>query len=515
MSRFKHITVLTVALVTATVYFLCVSACIQLLSGRFSDGSPTAASKNDSYTVSGSEAVPSRPQTDNGSDILNAFLSSNQASTSESITSDGSSDVSSADGTLGSTSSTVSSDTQSVSPSSPTSAASSDNTSSGGAVTQKKGFTSAVWLSYGTDLNFKSDSSFSAFKRKIDTMFDNVKDLGCDAVICQVRPFADAYYYSDYFPMSAYLSGTQGKDVGYDPLSYMITAAHSRGLQLHAWLNPYRISTSTTDVTTLSEKNIARKWLTDDDTSNDRYVLTYKNGLYFNPSEPEVQKLIINGVREIVENYDVDGIHFDDYFYPFTGSVDEDFDKSEYLASGSSLSLEDWRRANVNALISGVWRAVKAIDDDVIFGVSPAYNISKTNNNDNYNIKFADLAKWISTKGYVDYIAPQIYFGFEYPKAHIRYDYLVDLWLSMPRLDSVKLYIGLAAYKIGTVDAGSTEWQTEDDILAEQTVVAFERKCDGVFIFNYSTMFANNDLAQKQKDNLKLVLGIINSNSGR
>lgn len=511
MSRSKHITVLTVALVTATVYFLCVSACIQLLSDRFFDGSPTAASKNDSYTVSNSEPVSSRPQTDNGSDILNAFLSSNQASDSESITSGSFSYVSSADVTPDSMSSTVSADT-SVPSSSPTNSPSSDNTSADGAVTQKKSFTSAVWLSYGTDLNFKSDSSFSAFKRKIDTMFENIKDLGCDAVICQVRPFADAYYYSKYFPMSAYLSGTQGKDVGYDPLSYMITAAHSRGLQLHTWLNPYRISTSTTDVTTLSEKNIARKWMTDNDTSNDRYVLTYKNGLYFNPSEPEVQKLIINGVREIVENYDVDGIHFDDYFYPFTGSVDEDFDKSEYLASGSRLSLEDWRRANVNALISGVWRAVKAIDGDVIFGVSPAYNISKTNNNDNYNIKFADLAKWISTKGYIDYIAPQIYFGFEYPKEHIRYDCLVDLWLSMSRLDSVKLYIGLAAYKIGTVDAGSTEWQTEDDILAEQTVVAFERKCDGVFIFNYSTMFATGDLAQKQKDNLKLVLGIINSN---
>lgn len=503
--QIRHATAVAIALTVAIVYFLSVSACIML----FEDNSRKSFTAVDNSYGSDSSVTETVSSDGGQSSFSQSSGYSENSGLESSDTASVTPSLPSSD--IGSTSSdTYISDTSSAESKSDTVSSAVGNTSSADTpVVSKSGFTSAVWLSYGTDLNFKKDSSFSAFKSRIDSMFDNVKELGCDAVICQVRPFADAYYYSDYFPMSAYLSGTQGKDVGYDPMEYMITAAHSRGLQFHAWLNPYRISSSSTDVNTLSEKNPARKWLTDSDTSNDRYVLKYGNGLYFNPSVPEVQRLIIDGVREIVERYDVDGVHFDDYFYPFTGTPNDDFDKAEYLASKSSLSLDDWRRANVNTLISGVYRAVKSINSEVVFGISPAYNISKNKTDSNYNIKYADIAKWISTDGYIDYIAPQLYFGFMYPKANIRYDYLLDLWLSMPRSKNVKIYIGLAAYKIGTVDAGTDEWQTETDILAEQTVLAFEKKCDGVFIFNYSTFFADNELAQKQKTNMQSVLSII------
>lgn len=502
--KIGHATTVAIALAVAIVYFFSVSACIML----FEDNGKNSSLTVDKVFGSGS-SVTEKPSSGGGQasfDSSYGYFESNGLTSSDNTSLDPS--LPSSD--IGFTSSdTYVSDTSSTESGFGTVTSSDGSASADTPTVSVSGFTSAVWLSYGTDLNFKSDSSFSAFKRRIDSMFDNVKDLGCDAVICQVRPFADAYYYSDYFPMSAYLSGTQGKDVGYDPMEYMISAAHSRGLQFHAWLNPYRISSSSTDVNTLSEKSPARKWLTDSDTSNDRYVLKYGNGLYFNPSVPRVQRLIIDGVREIVQRYDVDGIHFDDYFYPFSGAPDDDFDKTEYLSSASSLSLDDWRRANVNTLISGVYHAVKNINSEVVFGISPAYNISKNKTDSNYNIKYADIAKWISTDGYVDYIAPQLYFGFLYPKANIRYDYLLDLWLSMPRSKNVRIYIGLAAYKIGTADAGTDEWQTETDILAKQTVLAFSKKCDGVFIFNYSTFFADNELAQKQKNNMHNVLSII------
>ncbi len=507
--RMKRATVILIALIIAAVYTLAMVACIILV-------------KNDrgalSGNVSSSDSFVSELQTSSGTNSYNSEFSTSSdtvstnssyiASTSleqaSSDTSDASSDTvsgSSSDVSSDSTSSGTSDITSSDSTSSGN--ISSGNTSSNGTVTPPTPqFTSAIWYAY-YELDFRSDTE-ATFKQKINKMFDDAVALGCDAVICQVRPFADAYYYSDYFPMSVYLTGTQGKDPNYDPLKYMVKAAHDRNLQFHAWLNPYRISSSTTNVNTLADSHPARKWLNDNDPDNDRYVLTYKNGLYFNPSVPEVQKLIINGVREIVQNYDVDGIHFDDYFYPFVNTVDEEFDKTEYLNYGGGISLEDWRRANVNTLISGVYGAVKAIDDGVQFGISPSYHISQNGSDDNYKIKFADIAKWMNTTGYIDYIAPQIYFGYDHPIAD--YSTVLERWMSIKRKASVKIYIGLAAYKIGTVDANTTEWQTDNDILARQTLDAKSEGCNGVFIFSYSTVTSQNQLTQAQYANLKEAL---------
>ena len=156
------------------------------------------------------------------------------------------------------------------------------------------------------------------------------------------------------------MTGTQGYDPGYDPLKYMVHAAHSRGLQFHAWLNPYRVSSRFDDISQLAENHPARIWLSDDIADNDDWAVRCNGGIYFNPAIPEVQKLIIDGVREIINNYDVDGIHLDDYFYPTTSP---DFDKSAYQryvdsVDGKPLSLADWRRANVNSLVQGIYRAI-------------------------------------------------------------------------------------------------------------------------------------------------------------
>ncbi len=477
-SKMKRTTIILIALAVAVVYSLSLTFCVLLV--RNTDNTSTANTNNtSSRPFDGTSTDGASSNTDSNTQNNNSSLDSSVASGNTSLESTESENTSSG------------------------------NASSGTETPDEKTFTSAIWYSF-EDLNFVGYST-ADFKQAIDKMFDDAVSLGCDAVICQVRPFADALYYSNYFPHSSVLSGTQGVDPGYDALDYMVKAAHKRDLQIHAWLNPYRVTLWTDDYNSLSSDHIVRKWLTDDNTANDRNVLKWESRLYFNPAIPEVQELILNGVREIVKNYDVDGIHIDDYFYPSTTPVGDDFDKPEYdtfVANGGKLSLGDWRRNNVNTLVSGIYRAVKDIDSSVVFGVSPAYNISKDGSDDNYQTKYADLKKWMSTAGYIDYIAPQLYFGYNYPRAEITYDYLLDLWMSMPRHKNVKIYIGLAAYKIGDAEAdlASGEWIVDEDILARQTVDAKNKGCDGVMIFNYSTIMSEDQLTAAQRENLKEVL---------
>ncbi len=511
VNRMKRATVILIALAVAITYALAMVGCIMLVNndrnGTLSANNSSYASSEHNQVTESTNNVISTPYASSDTTSLNS--SNTDVTSSDLVSSDSPSNVSSGNSSVTSsdvtTSDVTSTETTSSSTSSVTSSeqTSSDNTSlSTPTVTPKQSFTSAIWYSY-YELDFRNDTEAS-FKQKINKMFDDAKTLGCDAVIVQVRPFADALYYSEYFPMSVYMTGTQGKDPGYDPLKYMVTAAHNRNLQIHAWLNPYRISATSTNVNSLAANHPARKWYNSGDSGKMRNVLTYKNGIYFNPSSIDVQRLIIDGVREIVQNYDVDGIHFDDYFYPYTNAVDSDFDKPEYLASGTSLSLDDWRRANVNALISGVYSAIKAIDKNVQFGISPSYHISQNGTDDNYKIKYADIAKWMNSNGFIDYIAPQIYFGYDHPIAD--YTTVINRWLSIKRKSNVKLYIGLAAYKIDTEDANTTEWKTDDDILARQTLDAKSKNCDGVFIFSYTEITSTDSLTQAQYNNLKQAL---------
>lgn len=356
-------------------------------------------------------------------------------------------------------------------------------------------FTSAIWISVFDMANagLKSMNS-TQFQSMIDKMFDNSVSIGIDTVFCQVRPYGDAFYKSSYFPYSKFLTGTQGKDPGYDPLKIMVASAHKRGLKIHAWINPYRISTDSASISSLADSNQAKKWLTGPDTSKHRYVLTHGNGLYYNPAVTEVQRLIINGIREICQNYDVDGIHIDDYFYP--DNVTPDFDRIEYEASGTSLGLADWRRANVNALVSGIYSAVKSYG--LTFSISPTGNTDR-----NYSELYADVKKWISTPGYTDCIIPQIYFGYEYPNAKYAYAKLFDDWMKLSRLSSVDILIGLGNYKIDTVDSGSREWCEKNDIIARQTSDAYSKKADGVVLFSYGSVFGSSSNQRTQTAKFK------------
>ncbi len=362
-----------------------------------------------------------------------------------------------------------------------------------------------VWISY-IELS-SHDKTEAGFKNMISTMFKTVADNGFNSVFVHVRPNADALYPSDLFPHSAVLTGVQGKDPGFDALEFMVTTAHELGLSFHAWINPYRVASSANSVADLAETNPARIFLTDADASNDNMVKVIpaaggKQAVFFNPSSTEAQKLIINGVREIIENYDIDGIQIDDYFYPTPAA---DFDINEYntYCEGTTapLSHGDWRRLQVDSLVSALYRVVHS-KEGVLFGISPSAHISENGSDKNYNEQFANIAKWMKEDNYADYIAPQLYFGYNYPEEEFRFDNILKKWASLERCEGTALYIGLAAYKIGTADAGTSEWQTEPDILARQCTAA-KSAANGVIFYSYSTLFSGKDINKKNLENLK------------
>jgi uncharacterized lipoprotein YddW (UPF0748 family) len=353
----------------------------------------------------------------------------------------------------------------------------------------------AVWISYLEFLEYgKGGFTKESFEKTVNSMFDNIVSMNMNAVVVQVRPFGDAMYESSYFPWSKYISGTQGVDPGFDPLTYMVAAAHKRGLSIHAWLNPYRVTTASTDYTALSKDNPARIWQEDSNTTNARNVLSYGGNLYYNPAVKEVQNLIINGIKEIVENYDVDGIHFDDYFYPTLGSgYEKNFDSIEYskyadnleAAGKNPLSIADWRRNNINTLIKNVYSSIKKIDSNVEFGISPAGNYNTLLSDTAY---YTDIETWLSTDGYIDYICPQIYWTFSH--SSYPFDKTLDQWLAYRTSSSVKVYVGIATYKSGS--SLEHDWRYDDEVMKNQVEYGRDTGLvDGFIFFRYDFFYDN------------------------
>lgn len=372
----------------------------------------------------------------------------------------------------------------------------------------------AVWISY---LDFASAGvskmSESKFHNYVNKMFDNCVKLKMNTVIVQVRPFGDAMYNSEYFPWSVVASGKQGRNPGYDPLKYMVKAAHARNLEIHAWINPYRVALEDTKWDSLSATNPAVKWKKSKDSSIKRNVLNFGGGFYYNPAKASVRELIVNGVEEIVNNYDVDGIHMDDYFYPTLGTnYKNNFDAVEYKTykkncrkkGKSVLGIVQWRRRNVNLLLSQVYDAIKEIDKSVVFGVSPAGNINNLYGIDRY---YCDVKKWMSKSGYVDYICPQIYWSFS--NKICPYTATVKKWCSIKKNANIDLYIGLAAYRAGisrseSLAIGDIGWNSGKNILKRQVITARkQQKVNGFVFFRYDNMMSKK--ARKEINNLKKV----------
>ena len=358
----------------------------------------------------------------------------------------------------------------------------------------------AVWLNYNElSMMNEADKSEYAFRKKAEEIVRNCADNGINRIFVQVRPFSDAFYKSEIFPSTVYLSGRQGEYVGYDVLSIMCEIAKQYNIAIDAWINPYRVSYDK-DYCNLSADNPARIWIEQGRTD---IVKVTENGIFYNPSSFDAQELVLDGVREIIENYKVSGIHIDDYFYPTT---DEGFDSSEYadyINKGGYLTLGDWRRENVNSLIEQIYITVHSYNDELVFSVSPSGDIEK-----NYENYYADVGLWMSEKGYCDMIIPQLYYGFENEnKPFIR---TLDNWLSLKRDGEVKLAVGLAFYKYGSEDryagSGKDEWMNSKDIISRQIrhILTID-SIDGFSLYSYSYLFSknNDEICKKELQNIK------------
>ncbi len=340
----------------------------------------------------------------------------------------------------------------------------------------------AVFIPYYEMSEFTINSNENEFKNKINKAFKKLEDNGFNRVTVHVRPCADAFYKSTYFPISEYCFGAQGSDLLFDPLEIMIEIAHKHNLSIEAWINPYRVSQSN-DYSKLSNTNKAFEWM------NTQKVYSGDNGLYFNPADKDVNELIVNGVKEIVSNYAVDSVCFDDYFYPTKAEdIDEGY-YDDYKANGGEKSLQDWRRDNVSNMVKAVYSAIKEINPMVSFGISPASNIDN-----DYSNLYADVEKWSSEEGYIDYICPQIYFGFQNESQPFMKT--VKLWCNTA---SCRLYVALPMYKSSKEDefagnGGRLEFVKNNDVVARQ--ITYLSKLDqvkGFYLFSYSSLKDNEE----------------------
>lgn len=345
----------------------------------------------------------------------------------------------------------------------------------------------AMWISYLELESYveNSDHSEKAFTQFIDHIYDETVENGMNAVIVHVRPMGDALYPSKYYPWSKYLTGTQGVNPGFNPLKIMIEEAHERGLEFHAWINPYRVSTQDS-YDALSADNPAKKWHNSSNSEEQRNVLSYNGALYYNPAKEEVQNLILNGVKEIVQDYDVDAIHFDDYFYPeFTSqNVLTDFDAKEYTGTKTVTGIANWRRENVSKLIKNIYSAIDSIDQNVEFGISPAGYIDNLTSEYSY---YVDIEKWLSQEGYIDYVIPQIYWGFTHKTAP--FDKMVSEWSTLNKKNIVKLYIGIGTYRVGEIDSNHTnksEWMDASLMKKQISSARQNSRVKGFAFFSYA-----------------------------
>ncbi len=331
----------------------------------------------------------------------------------------------------------------------------------------------SVWMSTVFNIDFPSTkNNISAQKNEYLEKLDELKAIGINTVVVQVRPKADALYKSNINPWSDVLTGTQGKNPGYDPMGFMIKEAHKRGMAFHAWLNPYRVTTSGTDLNALCATHPARL--------NPHWVISYNNALYYNPELEEVKEHIVQTVAEIVNNYDVDAIHFDDYFYPSHYPLPQGEGKDGTVAYS--------RRQNINDMIERVGTTIKNIKSDVFFGVSPlgiwrnnTYDSdgSNTSGNESYYSVYADTRAWIKNE-WIDYVVPQIYW--ETGNKSADYETLVKWWANEVRGTKVKLFIGQGIYK---------------DVVAQQidTQLKINEKYPeiyGSFYYGLKNLLANN-----------------------
>lgn len=338
----------------------------------------------------------------------------------------------------------------------------------------------AVWISY-LDMDRLIADDDKQFKANIGEAFDNITSLGLNTVYVHVRAFGDSYYMSSLYPLNTNIPTEEGTPL-YDPLKIMVKLAHERNLSLHAWINPLRLADGS-GMDRFSEDSTIGICRDNPNEHPQAIVRPYDNDFYWiNPASEELRRYIAEGAAEICENYDVDGIHIDDYFYPTTEAYFDSEAYAEALSENGDLSLADWRRDNCSELVKEIYSAVKAVDDDILFGISPQGNIDN-----NMNQMYADVELWCSEDGYADYICPQIYFG--YYNTVCPFTETLIRWENMMNADNVKLVCGLGLYQAER----DSEFINNTGIIARQIEdITADVRCSGFSIYSYESLFCKD-----------------------
>jgi uncharacterized lipoprotein YddW (UPF0748 family) len=347
----------------------------------------------------------------------------------------------------------------------------------------------AVWVATVDNIDWPSSKTISVAEQKAEfiKLLDMHQQNGMNAVIVQIRPAADALYPSQIEPWSEFLTGKQGVAPSplYDPLEFMIKETHKRGMEFHAWMNPYRA------VFNLKTSSIAANHLTK---THPEWFLVYGDKKYFNPALPEVRQHTVRVVKDIVSRYDIDAIHMDDYFYPYRIAGKEFPDQASYLKYGKGMEKENWRRSNCDSIIKQLFETIRSTNARVKFGISP-FGIWRNKSQDpmgsetkggqtNYDDLYADILLWLD-KGWVDYVVPQLYWERGHKLAD--YDVLLDWWNQ--HTYGRQMYIGHGFYRAGTNPA----WRNADEIPKQIQALRKYKNTQGSVYFN-SKVFEKNPL---------------------
>jgi uncharacterized lipoprotein YddW (UPF0748 family) len=333
----------------------------------------------------------------------------------------------------------------------------------------------ASWVASVVNIDWPSRTGLTAAQQQAELTgwLDDAVRQRHNAVVLQIRPTADAFWPSTVEPWSKYLTGVQGGDPGWDPLAFAVAEAHKRNLELHGWFNPYRLSMDT-NLGGLVPTHPARQ--------HPEWVVTYGGKLYYNPGIPAARRLVEDAIMDAVSRYDLDAVHFDDYFYPYPVAGQTFDDAAAYAEHGGGLSLPDWRRHNIDLLITELGQRIKQAKPQVKFGISPfavwrnagtdPAGSATTAGVQTYDDLYADTRGWVR-KGWIDYIVPQVYWAQGFAPAN--YDVLVPWWADQVRGTPVHLYIGQATYKVGT-STQSPDWsdplELSDHLARNRTIPA-------------------------------------------
>ncbi len=339
----------------------------------------------------------------------------------------------------------------------------------------------AAWLTTVGNYDWPpKNASPEVQKAELISIIDKLKDLNFNVILFHIRPTSDAFYKSKLVPWSIYLTGTQGQDPGFDPLQVAIDAAHERGMEVHGWLNPYRVGSTSTVLASNHPVVLHPDW-----------CIEYSNNRYLNPGMPEVQAHLQSVIKEIIDNYDIDGIHFDDYFYPSGAkSTSNPFgfnDKASFEQYGGSMNIHTWREKNVDNMVRDVSQLIKSINPKIVFGISPQ------GVQENSMTVYANALSWLQNK-WLDYLAPQIYWQIGHPTAD--FSTVIRYWDS--NANGTPIIPGLAAYKYG--DSNYPAY-TLQEMLNEVAMGRFLNSVSGNCWFRVA-YFASNSLGNYIKSTI-------------